>query len=312
MVAASALERVLADSGGNKSTYLDAIRQGDVQRLAVNLKSSAHSGHDADTTENLNAIASALAHSIPAERTCHVLSICTGHIKLPASICQIHALAELDLKYCTELVEIPANIGNLVHLRVLRLNFCAKLQSLPDLPTALKELTLVKCSSLQNLAKNLGQLITLSQLNMDGCKGLLSLPDSIGELSSLTDLNMSRCETIGLLPESLNKLHSLTSLNLDGCKRLSSLLGQVCGLVGLERLNFCNCTSLVTLPDLSIIPGLDRVDAGLNHNETGAIYVRGVDAEMIHAWKAYRYAPGCHGYGVSVCLCPWLKHHVNK
>jgi len=323
VVAAVALGRALKEKlPADVDSYFKAVQKGSVRRLQIDLSSKKVTTKEqnttvvdvykpvfdvnADTNDNLNRTVDALDVA-----SCQVLSICTIQTSLPQSLEGLAALSELSLDNCSKLKTLPQFKG-LVALKILDLHACASLHGLPDLPTGLESLDLGGCVELKLLGK-LQSLTALKTLNMDGCAKVTSLgdhPHELAALKSLEDLNLRNCKGLKELPQALTQLESLTALNLNQLCELEELPEPMSNLQKLKKLNLCYCLKLKTLPDLSENKLLEQVQNKLNRNQEGVVYVMGVDADLVHAWKACGCAPGCkdglgEGYGTCALLCPW-------
>ena len=306
VVAAASLERVLRQGERHEcGKHLEALRQGRVRHLRINLAGAGPDGStQADTVKNLAGVLDALNPEL-----CEALSICTRQVAIPAALNKLRVLVELNLEHCIGLKQLPT-VSWFAALRELQLAGCTNLTRLADLPVTLEEVVVDGCVQLQYLAPNLSKLKLLRRLSADSCVSLVSLPDNLG--TSLVQLNMRRCTSLKMLPSSVSDLASLTTLNLEGCKGLFALPENLCNLKQLTKLNLCHCNNLATLPDLSSIDGLKEVDTRASNNCEGVVYVCGLCSSLVRSWQGCGYAPGCKdglakGYGLYIFLFPWVK-----
>ena len=347
VVAAAGLERILrtCKEEDAKSKYLEAVRDGRVQHLRIDLIGLEEEQiHLHNILDVLSAPAVSAEPLLKLQRSCtdfasidsqscEYLRIRTHAESMPESLCKLTALMELSLKQCIQLSSLP-DMSHLTALRKLNLAGCTKLKQLaalvglydltdlilmnctslvhlPELPNQLENLDLMGCTKLQFFPSNLHELHSLEKLHLDSCTSLTSLPDSLGRLITLKHLSMQFCSGLESLPPSLCNLSKLSSLNLKNCQRLSTLPDNLGSLENLTKLNLCNCTKLDSLPDLRNTK-LRSVDTGMSRNSPGVVYVHGLCRVLVRSWKGCGFAPACDdglggGYGAAVCLFAWVK-----
>ncbi|KAL5554527.1 hypothetical protein UlMin_041928, partial [Ulmus minor] len=187
-------------------------------------------------------------------------------------------LESINLSFCCNLksiLELPRNIEVLVlvsrktqipsssivsheNLLVLKLKECYCLQSFPKLPRnidvlvldssriipsssikSLRILSLRYCRSIKSLPSNIN-LKALEELYLEETL-IQKLPSTIENSIGLRHLYLYKCRDLKFIPKSLCKLIKLQELSLYGCSRLGSLpmLSGLCSLTKLD-LSYCN------------------------------------------------------------------------
>ena len=119
---------------------------------------------------------------------------------------------------------------------------------------SLKYLYIHQERGLQGLP-DLRGLTQLQELDLSGCSSLKCLPAGLGSLSSLCSLKLNSCSSMTQLRDSLGTLPSLKMIDLGGCTALSSL-PSLSGLQSLQKLDLQECNSLTSVP----LDGLSRLE----------------------------------------------------
>ncbi|GAB4854341.1 hypothetical protein Ancab_022927 [Ancistrocladus abbreviatus] len=153
--------------------------------------------------------------------------------EIPATICELQSLTDLDLSYNLIPGEFPTvlyNCSNLQYLRLVKNSFVGQLpQDIHNLSN-LQLLDLADNGFTGDIPRAMGQLKDLSilRLNTNAFNGTfpadignlsklveLELYESFGNLSSLELLDLSSNDLVGSIPRSLVQLKKLRSLSLD-------------------------------------------------------------------------------------------------
>ncbi|XP_059826073.1 malignant fibrous histiocytoma-amplified sequence 1 homolog isoform X4 [Hypanus sabinus] len=165
--------------------------------------------------------------------------------RLPAPICALDQLAELDLAHNC-LAQLPGELGRLQRLQKLCLSH-NKLQLLPLQIGALHGLEELDISfnELSQLPPSFGQLQKLRTLDLDHNR-LTTFPQQILRLGNLEELDFSG-NKIEALPQDIMQLRSMKIMWLSSL-RLSDLPDTFCQLTELESLMLDNNT-LHSLPE---------------------------------------------------------------
>ncbi|KAI5075556.1 hypothetical protein GOP47_0009632 [Adiantum capillus-veneris] len=176
-----------------------------------------------------------------------------GLVTLPAELCMLTSLVELDLMWCEELVELPQQIGSLCSLKILNLGECSSLQRLPDSTSSLvslEQLCLDHCNSLMEVPQQLGGLSSFKELVLrEALPDPSKLLSSFCSITSLERLYLHRCQHLVQLPELEAGLHRLILLHLYRCEKLVKIPDSfVSNILSLESLMVDCCNSLTDLP----------------------------------------------------------------
>lgn len=116
------------------------------------------------------------------------LDHCINFIRLPSSICRMHALKCLSVTNCDSLQELPFDLGGLKFLQILRLNACPNLRRLPSGArnlVSLQYLDISQCVSMEGLPEGMGGCTSMEKIDMSGCPKMKNLPTSLAGLQSL-------------------------------------------------------------------------------------------------------------------------------
>jgi hypothetical protein len=123
---------------------------------------------------------------------------------LPAGLCALVGLEELNLAYCG-LRALPEAVGGLTGLRKLDLSLNPGLTALPASLCALvglEELQLFECD-LTTLPEGVGGLAGLRMLSLDFNIGLTALPAGLGLLAGLRNFSIGDCPGLASLNDLL-------------------------------------------------------------------------------------------------------------
>jgi Leucine-rich repeat (LRR) protein len=157
---------------------------------------------------------------------------------LPAGLCSLAGLAELNLQNCG-LRALPEGVGGLTGLRELNLSGNERLVT--ALPAGLwslvglEELHLSFCR-LTALPEGVGGLTGLKKLVLNCNEGLLALPAGLWSLAGLEELGLWGCG-LEALPEGVGALAGLKKLVLSHNRALGTLPDGLCAQAGLEELH---------------------------------------------------------------------------
>ncbi|XP_059652806.1 putative disease resistance RPP13-like protein 1 [Cornus florida] len=130
------------------------------------------------------------------------------------------------------------------------------LQGLPYL----QELKMSDMTNLTKLPQQLQHLSSLQELVISNMPNLMELPLQLQHLSSLQELMVSNMPNLKKLPQQLQYLSSLRKLKISRMPNLKELPLGLCRLIKLERLNIEKCRSLVSFPDVGLLPMLKALE----------------------------------------------------
>ncbi|KAF3774415.1 SUPPRESSOR OF npr1-1 CONSTITUTIVE 1 protein [Nymphaea thermarum] len=131
-------------------------------------------------------------------------------------------------------------------MKVLKLTFCGNLTSCPDFTSMphLQKLNLKGCSLMSELHPSIRLLKRLTHLSLSCCRLLKRVPQEIWQLSSLEELDLSTCYEFTTLPSQMEDPKSFKPVLLDK----------------LKVLDFSGCYNLISCPDFTSMPHLQKLN----------------------------------------------------
>ncbi|CAN6446071.1 unnamed protein product [Victoria cruziana] len=216
-------------------------------------------------------------------------SWCKEMNELHPSIWCLKSLIYLNLRGCSSLKGLPQEAGQLTSLKQLNQEECSQVTALPSpiedsmsskqskdsklseqhVLEKLEVLLLDDCYDLI-MCPDFTKMRNLETLSFHNCGKLSELGPSIGCLESLTHLDLGYCESLKGLPREAWQLTSLEVLNLRGCSQITALPSLIGDSMSsnqplLEKLKFLNlgyCSSLISCPNFTSMPHLERLWLG--------------------------------------------------
>ena len=192
---------------------------------------------------------------------------------LSAAIGRAQALEHLSLQSWPSVVCLPEELGNCAELQSLTIG-CQGVTTLPESIGRLQRLENLELKAsagfchrfhmgldpvLSSLPASFSQLAALKELALRG--SFVRLPEVVGALPTLRRLNLAGSESMTSLCDSLPP--TLEALSLSQCSALRSLPEAFSSLVCLQEANLLGCVELASLPDVSALTELTRLDLRL-------------------------------------------------